>query len=240
MSGGAIFQQALRVLQGLPLDPSVRRDILPILEAGRLTLPLISEAGFEAKLPREEWLARGVGVYLLTCVGNLTDDLIDGECTYISPLCLGPCYQYILHNLAFSCLARTAIPQNILAQASLEMTLAAAPEPLEIRAETFDHDLYMTIAEGIAGRQWAAYFTLLWAQTPLATRAERVGRNAGVAGYIALDIQSHDRRFFTMSPEDRKKTVALGLEAARALREEGLRCIELTLPTIEPTLKEHA
>ncbi|XXF78306.1 hypothetical protein P2318_00690 [Myxococcaceae bacterium GXIMD 01537] len=62
MSGGAIYQEALRVLerQGLPAEAS--RDVLAALEAGQPgPLPLLYAAGVEAGLPREVLMGRATG-----------------------------------------------------------------------------------------------------------------------------------------------------------------------------------
>src|SRR5262245_38647406 len=103
MSAGAIFQQTLRILCGLALPDLVQEHLLAVVEAGRPgPLPLLNEAAYEAGLPREEILTRCTGIFLSFCAGNLADDLMDGDCTYLDPPAkLGPCLQFLVQNLAY-------------------------------------------------------------------------------------------------------------------------------------------
>ncbi|MFP2933842.1 hypothetical protein ACLESO_53680, partial [Pyxidicoccus sp. 3LG] len=122
MSGGALYQEALRVLRRLELPEVSERDVLEALEAGQPgPLPLFYEAGAEAGLPRSVLLARGAGLFFSYCAGNLADDLIDGDCTYhAQPLRVGPCVQFLLQNLAFATLAgeQAGVPGAVLAEAT--------------------------------------------------------------------------------------------------------------------------
>ena len=112
MSGGAIYQESLRVLRKLALPEQAERDVVAALEAAHPgPLALLYEAGVEAGLAREALLSRGTGIFLSFAAGNLADDLSDGECTYYArPSQVGPYVQFLLQNLAWSTLARAECP----------------------------------------------------------------------------------------------------------------------------------
>src|SRR5437870_2748803 len=101
MSAGAIFQEALRILNRYQLPNVSQRDLLAALEAGRPgPLEFLYDAGAEAGVPHQKLLTRATAIYFNFCAGNLADDLMDSDCTYLSePFRLGPCVQYILQTL---------------------------------------------------------------------------------------------------------------------------------------------
>ncbi len=242
MSGGALYQEALRTLRRLALPEVSERDVLAALEAAQPgPLALFYEAGAEAGLPREALLTRGAGLFLSFCAGNLADDLIDGECTYHdAPLRVGPCVQFILQNLAFAtlCGARARLPGPVLEEAFRTLAVAAGPQALEVRARAWTAPLFRQVAEGIAGQQWAAYLRVLWAGTVLEPRAAAAGRALGVAAHVAEDIRSRDARFTRMPEEDRHDVVSWARAAVQDLRRQDLRCLDAALRRIEPLLLE--
>jgi hypothetical protein len=242
MSGGAVYQEALRMLRRLELPEASERDVLAALEAGQPgPLALFYEAGSEAGLPRATLLARGAGLFFSFCAGNLADDLIDGDCTYhAEPLRVGPCVQFLLQNLAFATLAGedARVPAPVLAEASRTLALAAGPQALEVRARQWTAPLFRQVAEGIAGQQWAAYLRVLWAGTLLESRAAAAGRALGVAAHVVEDIRSRDVRFVGLTPGDRNEVVAWAREATESLRRQDLRCLDAALRRIEPILPE--
>ncbi|NTX63163.1 hypothetical protein HUA74_21160 [Myxococcus sp. CA051A] len=242
MSGGALYQEALRVLRRLELPEESEHDVLAALEAAQPgPLPLFYEAGAEAGLERPVLTARGVGLFFIFCAGNLADDLIDGDCTYYdAPLRMGPCAQFLLQNLAWATLAepRARVLPNAMEESARLLAQAAGPQALEVRAQAWSAPLFRRVAEGIAGRQWAAYLRVLWAGTWLEERAVSVGLSLGVAAHVAEDIRSKDPRFTSMPPSDRLTVVTWGRQAAEALRGQDLRCLDAALRRIEPILPE--
>src|SRR5690349_1576914 len=101
MSGGVIYQEALRVVRRLGLPEQAEQDVVTALEAAQPgPLGLLYEAGMESGLRREMLLARGTGIFLSFAAGNLADDLCDGDCSYYpQPLKVGPYVQFLLQNL---------------------------------------------------------------------------------------------------------------------------------------------
>src|SRR5215475_1510507 len=116
MSAGAVFQEALRILNRQPLPEVSQRDLLAALEAGRPgPLAFLYDAGTEAGLPRQVLLTRAAAIYISFCAVNLCDDLTDDECRYLSaPFQSGPCTQAILHHLFFEIIAEANLPGTVL------------------------------------------------------------------------------------------------------------------------------
>ena len=240
MSAGAIFQEVLRIFTRQHFPEVSRRDLLATLEAGRLEpLAFLYDAGVEAGLPRQTLLTRAAAIYLNYCAANLADDLIDGDCTYLSePIRIGPCVQFILQNLFFHVLAEAEMPHAVLAAATHDLVIGAGPQHLEVRTTQWTAPLYREVADGIAGRQWSAYLRILWSDTALADRAVAIGMNLGRAVLAWEDIHSHDPRYTTLSEADRHEIMDWTTAAVEDLRQEKLRCVDAALREIEPVLKE--
>ena len=238
MSGGLIFQEALRVVNRQHLPEVCESDILAAVRAGRPgPLDLLYEAGSEAQLSSEEIVARGVAIYFNFCAGNLCDDLSDNDCNYIeNPSRIGPCTQFILQNLFFYALMEAGLPSLAITSAVVDLIAGAGPQHLELRTKLWDASRFREVAQGIAGRQWSAYLQVLWCGSRLASRAVPIGMNAGIAAHTVKDIQSDDPRYATMPEEDKQEIVNWALSAVRVLRDERLRCLDALLLTVEPVL----
>jgi hypothetical protein len=239
LSAGAIFQEVLRIVVRQSLPIVSERDILAVLEAAhREPLEFLYEAGTEANLPHQDIVRRGAAVYFNFCAGALSDDLSDGDCTYLAePYRIGPCTQAILQTLFFEALLGTSLPKNILSSVARELIAAVGPQHIELRTKRWTAQLFRRVAEGIAGRQWSAYLQILWHGTPLERRAARIGMRAGIATLVVEDIESRDGRFSALSKDHKREIVSWANAATRALRREDLRCIDALLRTIEPLLR---
>jgi len=222
MSAGAIYQETLRMLRRQRLPAPAERDVVAALEAAQPgPLVLLYEAGMEAGLRRELLLPRAAGIFLGFAAGNLADDLCDGECGYFEePARVGPYVQFLLQNLAWATLARTELPERVLADAATCLALAAGPQALEVRT-----------------RQWTAPLHLLWAGTRLEAKAP-VGHGLGIAAHVAEDIRSRDLRFFSMPGPDQREVMRWAQAAVERVRGQRLRCLDAALRRIEPILQE--
>ncbi len=238
MSAGAVFQEALRALRQQGLPEEAERDVLAAMEAGRPgPLALLYAAGAEVGLARPVLLRRAAGLFFCSCAANLADDLADGECTYLeAPQRVGPAVQFALQSLCFATLALAEVPTPVLAEVAGAMVTAAGLQVLEVRTATWTAPRFQQVVEGIAGQQWALYLRVLWEGTARAARAVAVGRSLGVAAHVAEDIRSGDARFHGMPEEDRREVLAWARGAAQAVRQEGLRCLDAVLRTVEPVL----
>jgi len=240
MSAGAIFQEALRVLVNQRLPEVGQRDLVAALEAARPgPLAFLYVAGVDAGLPYEKLLRRAVGIYFNFCAGNLADDLMDGDCTYLSePFRLGPCVQYVLQTLSYRTLLEAELPGPTLASVTGELIAAAGQQLIEVRTRRWSAPLFREVAQGIACRQWSAYLQILWCGTPLSSRAVTVSVNAGLAGHVVKDIRTGDPRYTTLPGADKREVLAWARAAAQGLRDEHLRCLDALLLTIDPVLQE--
>lgn len=215
MSGGAIFQEALRIVRRHELPAACEADLLAVLKAGRPgPLVLLYEAGHEAGLSHDAVLARATPLYFVFCAGNLADDLADGEAGYLEePIRLGPGVQYLLHSLCFAELAAAGLPSSAIERGARLLARSSAHQQIELRTHTWTAARYREVGEAIAGLQWRAYLELLWHGTPLEPLAAEIGPAAGFAGFVVGDVRKNDRRLETLSPGDRAQ-VMTWLEAA--------------------------
>jgi len=240
MSAGAIFQEALRVVNRHHLPEVVQSDMLAALKAGRPgPLAFLYAAGADAGLSDEKILTRSTAIYFNFCAGNLADDLMDGDCTYLSePFRIGPCVQYMLQSLSFQTLLEADLPSQTVASATRDLVAAAGQQLVEVRTRQWNARVFRDVAEGIACRQWSAYLRILWCDSDLSGKAASVSMNAGFAGHVVKDITSADPRYTTMAEVDKREVLAWARTAAQSLRNEHLRCLDALLLTIDPVLQE--
>jgi hypothetical protein len=240
MSAGAILQVALRTLGEQHLPEAGQRDLIAALRAGWPgPLAFLYVAGVDAELSDEKLLKRAAAIYFNFCAGNLADDLMDGDCTYLAePFRLGPCVQYVLQSLCYRTLIEPEFSPETIASVTEDLIAAAGQQLVEVRTKEWDAAVFRKVAEGIACRQWSAYLKILWSETPLASRAIGVSQNAGFAGHVAKDITSADPRYTSLPEADKRLVCAWARAAADALRQEHLRCLDLMLTTIDPVLQE--
>lgn len=203
MSGGLLFQRALRALDEAALPVEATRDVVAILEAARKNGhqgQVLYELAAAAELPRETLLTRATGLMLLTAAANVCDDLMDGDVTYLErPVQLAPSAQMLLQSLGTALLLEGGVPAGHMARAQRTFVRAASFSHVEQRTLTWTADRYKQLAEETGGRQWAAYLQMLWAGTPLEARAEAVAFPMACAGYVAEDLRSADRRFTSLA-----------------------------------------
>ena len=240
MSAGAIFQEALRILNRQHLPRVSQQDLLAVLEACRPgPLAFLYEAGAEAGLSHQQLLLRAAAIYFNYCAGHLADDLSDGDCTYLAePFRTGPCAQAILQTLFFFTLVEAELSQPTLSAAMQELVAAVGLQHVEVRTKQWTAPVFRAVAEGIAGRQWSAYMQILWCDTALASRAATTGMNAGLVALVVADIRSGDVRYTTLPATDKREVVTWAVAAAQALRQENLRCLDVLVQEIDPILKE--
>jgi hypothetical protein len=239
MSAGAVFQEAVRIVNRQHLPEVSGRDLLAALEAGHPgPLAFLYDAGAEAGLPRQTLLRRAAAIYLGFCAVNLCDDLTDEECTYLShPFQSGPCTQAILHHLFFALLGEENLPGSVLAAAARDLIAAGGAQHLEMHTRHWRAPVFREVAEGIAGRQWSAYLQLLWHGTDFASRAATIGMNVGLATLLWEDLCSGDARYVTLPAADKYEIVTWATTLAEALRQENLRCLDAVLIAIVPVFK---
>src|SRR5262245_16902601 len=145
----AVFLEVLSILSRQYLPEVSQEDVLAALNAGRLgPLPFLYEAGMEAGLPQQKLLTRAAAIYLNFCAGNLADDLMDGDCTYLADsFRLGPGVQFILQSLCFHTLVEAELPGPTLATAARELVMAAGQQLIEVRTRQWSASVFREVAE---------------------------------------------------------------------------------------------
>ena len=239
MSAGAIFREALSKLNRYYLPEVSQRELLAALEAGRPgPLVFLYEAGIEARLPHSMLLTRAAAIYFCLCAVSLSDDLTDGECTYLTdPYRTGSCTQLIFQTLFLDLLTEADLPASVLSAAMRDLVVCGGAQHLEMRTQQWRAPIFREVTEGIAGRLWSAYLQILWGNTWLTKRAAAVGMNIGCAASVWDDIRSRDPRYTTLPKEEKRDVVVWAMAATHMLRAENLRCLENLLRTIEPVLQ---
>ncbi len=238
MSAGVVFQEVLRVLREHSLPEEAERDLLVALEAGRPgPLALLYAAGAEAGLARAVMLRRAAGLFFCFCAANLADDLADGDCSYYAePVRTAPGVQFALLGLSTATVARAEVPAPVLETMARAQVAMAALQALEVRTQAWTAPVYIRVAEGIAGQQWALYLRVLWEGTALAEQAMALGLHLGVVAHVAEDIRSGDARFHDMPEPDRLEVLAWARNSADTVRRASLRCLDAVLRTVDPVL----
>jgi hypothetical protein len=240
MSGGRVFQQALRVLDGMYLPPEATSDLLAVLEAARREGQpgqLLYECGVAAGLSGTQLLERCAALYLLVAAVNLCDDQIDGDVDYLDPADrLAPSSQALLLLLAFSELLRAGLPAVTVAEAQRAFARVASFPNVEVRTREWDLARYQLMAEETGGRQWATYLQILWAGTPLEALAEPFALNGAVAAYVGEDLRVSDVRLTSLPPEDQRTVLAWTRTKLQALTDMKLRPGDILSQSILPLL----
>ena len=220
MSAGVVYRHVLGAVRSAALPSDAERDIVACLEAPRPgPLELLYELGYEADLTRDVLLDRAGGAYLSFAAGNLADDMIDGDCDYLErPAVTAPSVQFSLQHLGYWLFARCGTPPALVAEFARQTGVAGAAEHIEVEESPWTRDRFERVAEGIAGRQWIAYLTVLWGDGPRAAMITELGRALGIAAHVGEDIRTKDPRFFGLPLVDRR--------AIRAATRESLECLE--------------
>ena len=235
----AVLRWSLRRVAALRLTIEADRALVTALRAA---LPGPSRAllgaGADAGLDPEQTLDRATAAFLIFAAYNLSDDLSDGECDYLSAG-EGPAVLLLVHGLALAALHDLGLPGEVHHQIVADLFRAEEAQVLEVRTQQWDRARWTTVADGIAGAQWAAYLRLMWAGTALADQAPAVARSLGRVALLAGDIVSQDRRWTDLTPPDGEAALDDALEHARLLRATGLAFVHPTLDACEPVLERH-
>lgn len=93
---------------------------------------------------------------------------------------------------------------------------------LEISTSTWDADRLLRVTDGIAGRQWGAYLTLVWSETRLDGLGPEIAHRLGRVLLLAGDITDGDARYSSLPPRDRLRCLELAFDSMRTLEALGL------------------
>ncbi len=189
------------------VDAAVRAIETGLLDFARA---IAVEAGVPAAIAE----ARCVAIAYSMAAVNLADDLADGDCDYLDePHRSGPTTQYLLQSLFFQKLCELGLPPDLLHAVTRDFEQVAALQHVELATRRWTFDASRRVAEGITGRQIAAYLRVALHASDQADLAERVGLDVGLAAHVALDAESKDERFWSLDEGDREQLRQLALDS---------------------------
>ncbi|MEE9383544.1 MAG: hypothetical protein V3V08_09040 [Nannocystaceae bacterium] len=227
MSGGLLRQATLREVARAGLPDAVLKPLAVVLERGLFSGSLadfLYLAGRDVGFEHEETVARCVPILLLYCAGNLTDDIVDGEDSYVEDQRLSAALECVLLSHAFGLLARGPVSREDIAAAMRNIAVATGHLATELCTTRWSAARYMDVGHAIAGLQFQALLRLLWgARHP---NTDPIGNAVGVVIHVAEDIRSEDPRFTSMAGQDRARVLAWARVAAERLRAQGLRSLD--------------
>ncbi len=198
-------------------------------------------AGLDAGLDPDELLARCSTIFFQYVAVQVSDDLSDGDCTYLTePGKVGPVVLLLLQHLFYHGALMSRIPRDTLAGVARRFLRVGAAQRIELRTREWGLANARNAAAGLNAAQFSAYLELLWWGTPLAARAESVGKHLGIAVHVASDARSRDRRFTSLSTRDRKTLLRWAAASAKVLRAEHLQSLDRVLPTVLSSLNDGA
>jgi hypothetical protein len=239
MSGTAILGDA-RAFARRGWLPSALVDIALSVCDSRL-MQFLFEAGCDAGLQYAQLSPRLIGVTLQHAAIQISDDLSDGDCTYLDdPARLGPLLVLALPNAVQAALNEAGISRTAQLAAAAELARVGNGQLRELRRAHWDGAAAQEVARLLNGHQLAAYLHLTWDGTRLADRAQAVGLAFGCAVHVATDLRSRDRRISDLSAVDRAKLIAWATEAAHAAAASDLASVVRRVPELLATLRADA
>jgi hypothetical protein len=236
MAGGEVLRRAFGHVAARRLDPEVDRLVVAALRAAAPGPGgLLLDAGQDAGLDRSDAIDRASTCFLAFSAFNLSDDLSDGDCTYLPPapaqavvLILNSIFLASLRDLHLSCDAEANVHRDLLA--------AEEAQVLELGSAAWDAERLRVVTDGIAGRQWAAYLRVMWAGSPREHLSTEVAVNIGRVGLLADDISCEDPRFASLPPLDRRAVLEEALTGVRALESVGARVAHSVVAECQPVI----
>lgn len=228
-----IYQETLRILRNLHLPEIAEADVLSALKVARRSGPLDLAywATQEAGLGRQETIWRATAVFLNFTAANLADDLSDGDCSYLDASKV-PGVQAILQVMVCHCLLQSSLTPESFKKITEDLLEMGAGQQIEVSTGQWTLERARAVAETIAGRQYAAYFQILWGETELGLHARDWGQRLGNASHVSIDLQTHDERLLSLPSEDIRAFVnwaLAGIEEFKTSKIEMLRVLWDTL-----------
>jgi hypothetical protein len=203
-------------------DPMWRLAIGAAVARGKRTLlDTWLDLGEEAGLGWKDRVERAAACYLYYCHINLTDDMQDGDCDYVPPR-LAPLVLVALTNLSEWLRAKAGVSMRANEAGVRSMSRAVAAQYLECTGGIRDEASYLQVGHGIAGDQFATYFTWFLDGTRWAEDAQRYGFVLGNLAHLQIDMMTKDPRFFALPDQARDRVIGRTLkDAAELVNDDG-------------------
>ena len=239
MSGGTVLRSAIRSVAGLELDAESARLASAVLRAVR-TGPqqLLYDAARQAGLDHTAAVERAMPCLLAFATANLSDDLSDEECSYLAaPARDGPCLVVLFSSLYHRELTALDLgPHRTKHVHEFELEMGAA-QLLGLVSTEWDAVIARRVVRGIAGAQWAAYLSILWAGTPLEAEAVNLGYAFGTSFLISEDATTGDPRFSRLAVNGRQQLLADARAALQHVERAPVNSIRTMAPAIRAGLE---
>lgn len=188
-----IYKYAMAVLDERVWEPNWCSTIRTCVRHGEGNFCKLWEAlGPEIGLAGEEFLRRGVALYYWFCTLNLVDDIMDGDCDYVTPR-EQPLAVLAMCNEMERALARTTIRKSALVDSATRMGWCISGQSSEANGCGSMNE-YIEIGDRIAGDQFAVYFGLFADGTTFEKDAGECGRMYGRAAHVLKDFRDKDSR----------------------------------------------
>ena len=238
MRGAEVLRQAFGRVAAHRFDLEVDRLVVGALRAAAPgPCPLLLLAGQDAGLDRSAVIDRASTCFLAFSAFNLSDDLSDGDCSYLPPA-PAQAVVLILNSLFVTSLLDLHLPSDVEPHVLRDLLAAEEAQVLELSSVSWNAARLRSVTDGIAGRQWAAYLRVMWAGTPMEHLSTEVAVNIGRVGLLAGDISTEDPRFATLPPLDRQSVLEEALIGVRALESVGARLTAAVVADCGPIIAE--
>jgi hypothetical protein len=193
------------------------------------------DAGRDGGLDLERALDRAGIAFCNFAAFNLSDDLSDGDCSYL-PAPAGNAVVLLLQGAFLAGLRELGIGPHTEDAVVADLTAAADAQVLELTTTSWDADRLWVVTDGIAGRQWSAYLRLMWTGTAVEGCAPDVARLLGRVALLVGDIRSSDRRYTELSRTSRKAVLDSALRCSHDLRAYGFAFTDAVVADALPCL----
>ncbi len=181
-----------------------------LAKADAQVLQLGYELALHSGLPHQAALTRCLPLLFQHCAIHLADDLADGDCDYLeAPQQQGTTALYSLQQAY--CQHLLALPLSTPTMAAIQSDLLAVglAQHQELATQHWDLQNAQTMAEGLNGRQFRAYFRICSDEQQNENMAQ-LGYAFGVSNHLANDIRSRDVRFWSLSGQEQAQIKAWG------------------------------
>jgi hypothetical protein len=185
------------IVHAAHLPAEAREDIEEALRAVDPGFPrLVDGLATDFGLRGNDSELRQDGCILEFAAIQVADDLADGDCNYLEdPARSGPGVHWLLQHLTYRCLLESRAPRVALKRAAHDLTLVGGAQQSEVRTGTWTYANAASMAQGLNGRQYSAYFRILSAGSRHMVRAARAGADFGFALHVVTDRATQDRRW---------------------------------------------
>jgi hypothetical protein len=231
MSGGTIRRYTNKLIAEQKFSLRTQTLINSVLDSMSLTFfQFLYDASMEAGLTEEQMAVRSAAIVLEHAAVHLSDDLSDNECEYLKkPRTDGPALVMLLQNLSHYSLQFANISQGAMKAALSLLSKTGNGQLEELHIRKWHYSQTIEYAKILNGFQLEAYLTLLWDSSALIEKISDTASYFGTVMHLAVDIQQHDKRIFSLSEQEQKQIQTEASILIKKLEEKNISCINNAL-----------